>query len=154
MKKGCITFFIIVIVLAIIVSLFEDTEGNISNSNETNSTVMTEDYYDEKDLYVEETEKYQEQTKKQTIRTTVLTTIKTTEYYYYYENPTSYENYNYRNSNSIGSQDYVMNTNTKKFHYPWCSSVDTIKPKNHQDFYGERDELIDAGYVPCKRCNP
>ena len=49
---------------------------------------------------------------------------------------------------------YVVNTNTKKFHYPSCSSVKDTKPSNRWDFYGEREELIDKGYVPCKRCNP
>jgi competence protein ComEC len=51
-------------------------------------------------------------------------------------------------------QDYVANKNTKKFHYPSCSSADDIKASNRWDFYGTRDELIDMGYVPCKRCNP
>ncbi len=49
---------------------------------------------------------------------------------------------------------YVLNKNTKKFHMPSCSSVDTIKPKNRQDTTMSRDEVIGAGYVPCKRCNP
>ena len=49
---------------------------------------------------------------------------------------------------------YVANTNTKKFHYPTCSSVKTIKDENRWDFYGSRDELINMNYVPCKRCNP
>ena len=51
-------------------------------------------------------------------------------------------------------QDYVLNKNTKKFHYPWCSSVDDIKKKNRKDFTGTREEVISQGYVPCKRCNP
>lgn len=49
---------------------------------------------------------------------------------------------------------YVLNKNTKKFHYPSCSSVDTIKPKNREDTTKSRDEIINSGYVPCKRCNP
>jgi outer membrane biosynthesis protein TonB len=49
---------------------------------------------------------------------------------------------------------YVANMNTKKFHYPHCSSVKDIKPSNRWDFYGEREELIQKGYVPCKKCNP
>ena len=49
---------------------------------------------------------------------------------------------------------YVANTNTKKFHYPDCSSVKTIKNENRWDFYGSREELINMNYVPCKRCNP
>ena len=49
---------------------------------------------------------------------------------------------------------YVLNTNTMKFHYPTCSSVDDMKEKNKQIYTGSRDEGINMGYVPCKRCNP
>ena len=49
---------------------------------------------------------------------------------------------------------YVLNTNTMKFHYPTCSSVDDMKEKNKQIYTGSRDEVINMGYVPCKRCNP
>lgn len=49
---------------------------------------------------------------------------------------------------------YVANTNTKKFHYPDCSSVSDMKEKNKMYFNGSREELINQGYVPCKRCNP
>ena len=52
------------------------------------------------------------------------------------------------------AQEYVVNTNTGKFHYPDCSSVKDMKAKNRSDRVCTRDELIDAGYVPCKRCNP
>ncbi len=55
--------------------------------------------------------------------------------------------------NSDGA-DYILNTNTKKFHYPWCASVDDMKEKNKKAFQGTRDEAIAAGYKPCKRCNP
>ena len=48
---------------------------------------------------------------------------------------------------------YVLNTNTKKFHYPWCSSVNDIKKKNRKDFYDSRNE-IPSNYKPCKKCNP
>ena len=50
--------------------------------------------------------------------------------------------------------DYVVNTNTGKFHYPRCLSVDDMKEENKMIFNGTRDELISDGYVPCKRCNP
>ena len=49
---------------------------------------------------------------------------------------------------------YVLNTNTKKFHYPTCSSVDDMKEKNKQIYTGSREEVINMGYIPCKRCNP
>ena len=50
--------------------------------------------------------------------------------------------------------DYVVNKNTKKFHYPSCSSVADIKVTNRWDYSGTRDSLIEQGYTPCQRCNP
>jgi len=50
--------------------------------------------------------------------------------------------------------DYVLNTNTKKFHYPSCKSVKQMKDKNRQDVNASRDSIIAQGYVPCKNCNP
>lgn len=50
--------------------------------------------------------------------------------------------------------DYVLNKNTHKFHYPWCSSVDDMKEKNKWEYNGTREEVIEMGFVPCKRCNP
>lgn len=49
---------------------------------------------------------------------------------------------------------YILNLNTKKFHYPECSSVDQMSEKNKYEFTGTREEAIAQGYDPCKRCNP
>lgn len=49
---------------------------------------------------------------------------------------------------------YVLNTNTKKFHYPNCGSAKKISEKNRQDYYGTREELIAMGYSPCGNCDP
>jgi len=49
---------------------------------------------------------------------------------------------------------YVLNTNTKKFHYPNCGSAKKISEKNRQDFIGTREELIAMGYSPCGNCDP
>ncbi len=49
---------------------------------------------------------------------------------------------------------YILNTNSKKFHYPDCSSVDQMNESNKQEFFGTRDEAIAQGYDPCGRCNP
>lgn len=49
---------------------------------------------------------------------------------------------------------YVLNTNTKKFHYQNCGSVNQIKESNKEYFEGSREQIIDMGYVPCKKCNP
>lgn len=50
--------------------------------------------------------------------------------------------------------DYVLNTNTRRFHLPDCPSVGDIKTRNREDYSGTRDALIAEGYVPCQRCNP
>ena len=55
---------------------------------------------------------------------------------------------------SAQSSTYILNTNTKKFHLPSCSSAGDIKEKNKEEYSGSRDELITKGYDPCKRCNP
>ncbi|MBE6936795.1 MAG: hypothetical protein E7458_09970 [Ruminococcaceae bacterium] len=55
---------------------------------------------------------------------------------------------------SPDSADYVLNTNSKKFHYPHCSSVGDMKESNKAFFQGTRDEAIARGYDPCGRCKP
>lgn len=57
-------------------------------------------------------------------------------------------------SNDPVSCSYVVNTNTKKFHKPTCSSVKDIKSKNRLDTDKTRDSLIADGYSPCKKCHP
>ena len=55
---------------------------------------------------------------------------------------------------TIAVTDYVVNTNSGKFHYTWCSSVEKIKTQNRMNFNGTRDELVEMGYEPCKICEP
>lgn len=50
--------------------------------------------------------------------------------------------------------EYVINTNTGKFHRPDCSSVSEISRENREEFVGTREELEDRGYEACKRCRP
>lgn len=57
------------------------------------------------------------------------------------------------NGNEISST-YILNTNTRKFHRPDCSSVKKMKDKNKAEFTGTREEAIAAGYDPCGNCNP
>ena len=49
---------------------------------------------------------------------------------------------------------YILNTNTKRFHYPDCASVSQMSEKNRQEYTGPRDALIEMGYQPCGRCKP
>lgn len=51
-------------------------------------------------------------------------------------------------------QTYVLNKNTKKFHYASCSSAKRIKDSNRATFTGTREEVIRKGYSPCGNCHP
>lgn len=48
---------------------------------------------------------------------------------------------------------YIGNRNTKKLHYPSCSSIDDMKEKNKVEFTS-KEAALDRGYQPCKRCKP
>ena len=52
------------------------------------------------------------------------------------------------------TESYILNTNTKKFHRPSCSSVKQMKESDKKSSSESRDALIAAGYDPCKKCNP
>ena len=52
------------------------------------------------------------------------------------------------------NEKYILNTNSKKFHKPSCSSVDDMNPKNKQEFNGTKNDLILDGYSPCGFCKP
>lgn len=56
------------------------------------------------------------------------------------------------NQSTVGT--YIVNTNTKKFHKTTCSSVQSIKEKNKKKYTGNRENLINNGYSPCKKCKP
>ena len=47
---------------------------------------------------------------------------------------------------------YILNVNTKKFHLPTCSSVDSMSDKNKKEVEGTVDEMKAQGYTPCARC--
>jgi len=49
---------------------------------------------------------------------------------------------------------YVLNVKSKKFHLPDCDSVDDIYFMNRKEYTGTRSDLIEMGYMPCRRCNP
>ena len=55
---------------------------------------------------------------------------------------------------AVATYDYIINTNTGKFHYSWCKSVAKMSEKNKWYYTGTRDSVINMGYVPCKNCNP
>lgn len=59
-----------------------------------------------------------------------------------------------QNDSASAGTDYVLNTNTKKFHYPSCKSANKIKAENRDEYTGTRDELLAMGYSPCGNCDP
>lgn len=57
-------------------------------------------------------------------------------------------------SGTLQARDYVLNTNSMRFHHPDCPSVQETAAHNREAFHGTRDELLELGYEPCGRCNP
>ena len=49
---------------------------------------------------------------------------------------------------------YVLNTYSKKFPVPGCASVKQMKDANRSDVKDTRENILNQGYDPCKRCNP
>ena len=62
--------------------------------------------------------------------------------------PTSSES-----TSSSDSANYVGNANSGKFHEAGCTSVSKMSEGN-KVFFSSRDDAINQGYQPCKRCNP
>ena len=49
---------------------------------------------------------------------------------------------------------YILNTSSRKFHLPDCSSVSSMKEENKSTYTGSREDLIEQGYEPCGQCKP
>lgn len=74
---------------------------------------------------------------------------------------TQYENYSVstnKNSTEIVSEEvgknYILNTNSLKFHTEGCFSAEKILDENREEVYMKRQEIIDMGYTGCGNCNP
>ena len=50
--------------------------------------------------------------------------------------------------------DYILNTNSMKFHATDCANGQGIKEANKEYFTGSREELIEKGYQPSGCCDP
>lgn len=58
-----------------------------------------------------------------------------------------------QSTSSSDSANYVGNANSGKFHVSSCQSVNDMSEGN-KVFFSSRDDAINQGYIPCKRCNP
>lgn len=111
-----------------------DSDNEIFIENETTeetTSEMTEKSTTEKQTVKATEKKIEKQTKKPVEKTTKTQTTK-----------------------SISQQTYILNTNTKKFHEPSCSSCKKIAEDNKESFTGDRADLIAKGYAPCGNCRP
>lgn len=65
---------------------------------------------------------------------------------------------NFNKYNNTGQQNtsatYVLNTSTRKFHYPSCRDVPKISPRNYATSTQARGTLISQGYDSCGHCHP
>lgn len=55
---------------------------------------------------------------------------------------------------SKDAQDFVLNTNSKRFHKPTCADASSMKPENRQEVTTARELLTAQGYKPCGSCKP
>ncbi len=49
--------------------------------------------------------------------------------------------------------NYIVNTDSKVFHHPWCSFAEKISEENIKLIHNNAYELIEAGYKPCGKCH-
>ena len=70
---------------------------------------------------------------------------------YEYKNSTVVQN-EQEEQHSQEIKEFVINMNTKKFHLPDCSSVSDMSEQNKSVVKGTIEEIINEGYIPCKRC--
>ena len=54
----------------------------------------------------------------------------------------------------IDGSTYILNTNSKKFHTEDCGQTASIQEGNRDTYTGDRQNLIDQGYVPAGCCKP
>ena len=57
-------------------------------------------------------------------------------------------------ASSSAPQDYVVNTNSMRFHDPSCPSVADIAPGNRMELHTTREGLLAQGFEPCGGCRP
>lgn len=50
------------------------------------------------------------------------------------------------------TRTFILNTSSKVYHKPSCSSAENIKEENRQEFTGTREEVEALGYEACGRC--
>ena len=57
-------------------------------------------------------------------------------------------------SDTSSNCKYIANINSNIFHYEQCIYVAKMKEENKVFLNCDRDEAVDDGYIPCKKCCP
>ena len=52
------------------------------------------------------------------------------------------------------AEDYILNTNSKRFHKPSCADAASMKAENRQEVHVSRELLTAQGYKACGSCKP
>lgn len=58
------------------------------------------------------------------------------------------------NTTEEQEQRYVLNINSKKFHYPECKSVTQMSEKNKKEVVALKSKIVADGFEPCGNCKP
>lgn len=57
-------------------------------------------------------------------------------------------------SDSDSGTDYVLNPASMRFHRPGCAWAEKIAEDRRIEYSGDRQILVDVGYLPCHYCEP
>jgi len=57
-------------------------------------------------------------------------------------------------SESDAEPAYILNPSSQRFHVPGCVWGERIDPERRIEYSGDRQTLIDVGYLPCHYCQP
>lgn len=55
-------------------------------------------------------------------------------------------------SDPVLHYDFVLNTNSMKYHAPGCSAIDSMSEHNKDYYHGIAEDLDAQGYTPCQIC--
>lgn len=59
-----------------------------------------------------------------------------------------------KGENAEEAREYIVNTNTGRFHLAECPNAKRIQPQNRKNRAGPREKLLSEGYVPAGCCDP
>ncbi len=117
-----------------------DMQGNIICSSDGYEVSFVPERNADSDIFLTYHELYEPETTTEAVQKVI------TEEVVVQEEPEGYKPAN--------TYTYILNTNTYKFHSPFCRDVKKMADYNKLEYNGTRDEVIAMGYSPCGHCHP